>query len=79
VQNELNYVNIIHIIPIKFSKNTLSRKNHCVSAVKSKIKSGSAGGWLTKEGILALVFFLGAARAFEGPSMQSMVPNLVTS
>jgi MFS family permease len=40
---------------------------------------GSAGGWLAKEGILAIVFFLGAARAFEGPSMQSMVPGLVST
>jgi MFS family permease len=38
---------------------------------------GSFSGWLGKEAILALVFMLGAARAFEGPSMQALVPGLV--
>lgn len=39
---------------------------------------GSWGGWLTKEGILGLVFMLGAVRAFEGPTLQAMLPSLVT-
>jgi MFS family permease len=39
---------------------------------------GSWGGWLTKEGILGLVFVLGAIRAFEGPTLQAMLPSLVT-
>ncbi len=34
-------------------------------------------GWQSKETILALVFLLGAARAFELPTMQAMVPRLV--
>lgn len=37
----------------------------------------SFGGWLDKEGILAAVFLVGAARAFEGPSMLALVPGLV--
>jgi MFS family permease len=38
---------------------------------------GSYAGWLTKEGILITVFVAGAARAFEGPTMQALVPTLV--
>ena len=38
---------------------------------------GSAGDWLSRESLLALVFVAGAARAFEGPTMQAMVPGLV--
>ena len=38
---------------------------------------GSFSGWQSKETILVIVFILGAARAFEGPTMQAMVPGLV--
>jgi len=38
---------------------------------------GSFSGWQTKESILAVVFVAGAARAFEGPTMQALVPGLV--
>lgn len=38
---------------------------------------GSFGGWQRKESILAIVFIMGAARAFEGPAMQSLLPGLV--
>ncbi len=38
---------------------------------------GSFSGWLGKEAILAIVFLVGAARAFEGPTMQALVPGLV--
>ena len=39
---------------------------------------GSFGGWLTKESILLTVTALGAARAFEGPTMSALMPGLVT-
>lgn len=38
---------------------------------------GSFFGWQCKESILATVFVMGAARAFEGPTMQALVPGLV--
>jgi MFS family permease len=38
---------------------------------------GSAGGWLTKEVIFAIVFVIGSARAFELPTMHALVPGLV--
>jgi MFS family permease len=41
------------------------------------LTAGSFGGWLGKEAILLTVFLIGAARAFEGPTMQALVPGLV--
>ncbi|HSD61590.1 MAG TPA: MFS transporter, partial [Burkholderiales bacterium] len=38
---------------------------------------GSAGEWLSRESLLAIVFVVGASRAFEGPSLQALVPALV--
>ncbi|GFO59773.1 MFS transporter [Geomonas silvestris] len=38
---------------------------------------GSYTGWITKEVILVTVFVTGAARAFESPTMQALVPTLV--
>jgi len=38
---------------------------------------GSYSGWLGEEAILVIVFMLGAARVFEGPTMQALLPTLV--
>jgi len=38
---------------------------------------GSFSGWQSKESILAIMLVVGAARAFEGPTMQALVPGLV--
>lgn len=38
---------------------------------------GSHGGWLGVPGIYALVLVIGAARAFEAPSLQALLPRLV--
>jgi MFS family permease len=43
------------------------------------LAAGSHLGWLNKESILAVVFMIGAARAFESPTLQTLVPNLVTA
>jgi MFS family permease len=40
---------------------------------------GSRGGWLTAEAILGVVFLIGAARAFESPTMQALLPALVST
>jgi MFS family permease len=41
------------------------------------LAAGSFGGWLTTPSIYGAIFMLGAARAFEGPSMQALTPGLV--
>ena len=46
-------------------------------AAVAALAVGSYGGWLNKELILATVFLVGAARAFEGPTMHALVPGLV--
>jgi MFS family permease len=38
---------------------------------------GSLSGWQSKESILVVVFIAGAARAFESPTIQALVPGLV--
>jgi MFS family permease len=38
---------------------------------------GSFGGWINKEFILTAVFFLGAGRAFESPTNQTLLPAIV--
>ncbi len=38
---------------------------------------GSGLGWLSRETIFGLIAIIGAARAFEMPTMQSMLPNIV--
>ncbi|AIF52408.1 MFS transporter [Pelosinus sp. UFO1] len=40
---------------------------------------GSYTGWLSKESIITIVFLIGAARAFEGPTMQAFMPGLVSA
>lgn len=39
---------------------------------------GSFESWLSKEHILLIAFLLGAARAFETPTAQALLPNLVS-
>ncbi|MBI5583710.1 MAG: MFS transporter [Deltaproteobacteria bacterium] len=41
------------------------------------LAAGSYGGWLNRESILTIVFLFGAARAFELPTGQALMPNLV--
>jgi MFS family permease len=41
------------------------------------LMAGSLGGWLTREWIFAIMFVTGAARAFEIPTMQALLPSLV--
>ncbi len=38
---------------------------------------GSGLGWLSREKIFGLIAIIGAARSFEMPTMQSMLPNIV--
>ncbi|MBB3188280.1 MFS transporter [Microbacter margulisiae] len=35
-------------------------------------------GWVNREWILGIVFFLGTANAFQGPAIRSLLPNIVS-
>ncbi len=41
------------------------------------LAAGSFAGWLGKDALLCIVVAVGAARAFEGPTMQAFLPGLV--
>jgi len=38
---------------------------------------GSLGGWLSRDALLAILFVSGTARAFETPTMHTLVPGIV--
>jgi MFS family permease len=38
---------------------------------------GTAGGWMTRESLLAIVFVTGSARAFEQTTLTSLLPGIV--
>ncbi|MDR3586258.1 MAG: MFS transporter [Desulfosporosinus sp.] len=39
---------------------------------------GCYHGWINKESLLILMFFIGAANSFQGPPMQALLPNIVS-
>ena len=43
------------------------------------LAAGSHAGWLDARAILAVLFLVGAARAFEHPTTQALLPNLVSA
>jgi MFS family permease len=38
---------------------------------------GAAGGWMTRESLLSIVFVIGAARAFEQTTLTTLLPGIV--
>ena len=46
----------------------------CATAV---LAIGTAGGWLTREALLAIVFVTGSARAFEQTTLTTLLPGIV--
>jgi MFS family permease len=62
----------------RFDRRRIARVCQCAQAlVAAGLAAGSAMGWITEHAIFALVFAVGAARAFENPAMQSLLPSLV--
>jgi MFS family permease len=41
------------------------------------LMAGTAGGWLTRELVFATIFILGIGRAFEAPTVASLLPGIV--
>ncbi len=64
----------------RYDRRTIVRLCQFIEGVGTlALAVGSYSGWVTKEAILVIVLMLGAARAFENPTMQSVLPNLVTA
>jgi MFS family permease len=43
------------------------------------LAAGSIAGWVSKEFLLAAVFVFGVGRAFEAPTQQTLLPNVVSA
>jgi MFS family permease len=62
----------------RYDRRLIARVCQIVEAIAAAaLALGSAAGWLGRENLLAIVAVTGAARAFEGPIMQALVPGLV--
>jgi len=62
----------------RYDRRTVARSCQIVEGLAAAtLAVGSFSGWQSKETILAVLFVVGAARAFEGPTMQALVPGLV--
>ena len=62
----------------RYDRRLIARVCQIVEATAAgALAVGSATGWLGRESLLAIVAVTGAARAFEGPIMQALVPGLV--
>jgi MFS family permease len=49
----------------------------CKAMAAIALAIGTAGGWLTREWMFAILFVIGCARAFEMPILHAIVPDIV--
>jgi MFS family permease len=69
---------VVGYVADRYDRRIIARACQTVEGLATCILAfGSFGGWLDKESILAIVFVIGSARAFEYPTMQALVPRLV--
>src|SRR5258708_38404583 len=69
---------IVGHIADRYDRRQIARLCQIVAALAAAtLALGSAEGRLTRDGILAIILVFGAARAFEQPSLQALVPSLV--
>ena len=69
---------IVGHIADRYDRRTVLRLCQLTEAsVAAVLAVASAGGWLSGGAILGLVFVIGAARAFELPTLHALMPTLV--
>ena len=69
---------IVGQVADRYDRRLIAAICHVVKAgAACALVMGSAGGTLDRRGILAVVAVVGAARAFENPSMSALVPEVV--
>jgi MFS family permease len=62
----------------RYDRRSIARVCQSVEAAAvGALAVGSAIGWLDRHSLLAIVAVIGAARAFEAPTLQALVPGLV--
>lgn len=87
---DLGIVGLVQFIPSLFlvfivghvadrhDRRQVARLSILVEAIAAGLlAAGSIGGWLNKEAIFAIVFVIGAGRAFSKPTMSAMLPTLM--
>ncbi len=69
---------VIGQIADRYDRRSVVRICQVVKALAAlALALGTAGGWLNRDAMLAIMFVTGVARAFEAPTLLTMVPGLV--
>jgi len=64
----------------RYDRRRVSATAQAVEAMAvAVLAAATAGAWLTPALLLAMAFVVGAGRAFEQPSLQSVLPNIVSA
>ncbi len=87
---DLGLVGLFHFIPAavlvlvaghaadRYDRRQIVRICQFASGIAAALlAAGTAGGWLTRDAILAIVLIVGAARTFESTTMTAIVPAVV--
>ena len=62
----------------RYNRKTIVAMAQAIEGVAvATLMAGTAGGWLTRELIFATIFVLGIGRAFEAPTVASLLPGIV--
>ncbi|MCX7312718.1 MAG: MFS transporter [Alphaproteobacteria bacterium] len=62
----------------RYDRRTIVRICQMTSGAATAVLAiGAAGGWMTRESLLAIVFVTGSARAFEQTTMTTLLPGIV--
>jgi MFS family permease len=62
----------------RYDRRIIVRTCQMVAALASAtLAIGTAGGWMTRETLLAVVFLTGSARAFESTTLTTLLPGIV--
>jgi MFS family permease len=62
----------------RYDRRMIARTCQIVSALAiAALAIGTVAGWMTRESLLAIVFVIGAARAFEQTTLTTLLPGIV--
>jgi MFS family permease len=62
----------------RYDRRKIVRTCQIVSGIATAaLAIGTAGGWMTRESLLAIVFVIGASRAFEQTTLSTLLPGIV--
>ena len=86
---DLGIVGLVQFVPLlaltlitgqiadRYDRRAVIRITQIVKALATfGLAIGSAGGWLTRDLMFGILFFIGIARAFEMPTLHAIVPDI---